>query len=91
MTILEDRTAYLDDLLRRIAGSIQLDDTRRGRAEQSYATLTELLENAFLEMATPFNHFPANKTDHFGHNVPVVGTDLYFQSVTGTGSSFVGL
>lgn len=54
MTILEDRTAYLDDLLRRIAGSIQLDDTRRGRAEQSYATLTELLENAFPGNGNPF-------------------------------------
>jgi len=44
-----------------------------------------------LEMATTIDHFGVNKIDHAGHNVPVVGTDLCFQSVTGISSSFVGM
>ncbi len=44
MTILENPTAFIDDLLRRIADSIQLDETRRQRALQSYDALTDLLE-----------------------------------------------
>ena len=49
MTILENRIDFIDDVLKRIAHAIQLDDTRRERALRSYGALTDLLEQSIGE------------------------------------------
>jgi hypothetical protein len=44
MIQLNDNTTKLEDLLARMAESVQLDDTRRGKMESAYETVKELLE-----------------------------------------------
>ena len=47
MNLFKDSLAQKNDILQRISQALQLDDTRRERAEQSYLAVGKVLEEGF--------------------------------------------